>query len=316
MTGLHRVLVVEDHTAFRGIVCELLQESPAVRIVGEAADGFDAVRQAVSLRPDVVVLDMSLPSLNGFEVARRIRAAVPHAKVMFLTVEASPDVVEQAFHCGAHGYVYKPRANRDMLTVLDAITQGARFVNGGLERVADGDSLASHHHHAAFCSSDDALVCTFGRFVARRLDDGGAVISLLTDAHAEGLRRNLLARAVDLDSALRERRYVPLSIGDLLARIMVDDHPDPARFFSVAEDLLTDAARRATNGRVAACGECAPTLWARGQREAAIELEHLWDEVAKNRPTDILCVYPLSARVEEMGTLRRLCAEHTSVDIS
>lgn len=316
MTGLHRVLVVEDHAAFRGIVCELLQESPALRIVGEAADGLDAVHQASVLRPDVVVLDMSLPSLSGFEVARRIRAAVPHAKVMFLTVEASPEVVEQAYRCGAHGYVYKPRAHRDMLAALDAITQGAQFVNGGLERVADRDSLASHHHRAAFCSSDEALIAAFGRFIARGLDNGGAVISLVADAHAEGLRRHLLSSHVDLDSAIRERRYIPLAISDLLAQIMVDGYPDPVRFSGVAEGVLTDATRRAKNGRVAACGECAPTLWAQGHREAAIQLEHLWDEAAKNRPMEVLCLYPLSARVEQTGTLRRLCAEHTSVDIA
>ena len=313
---LHRVLVVEDHTAFRQVVCELLQESPAVQIVGEAADGLDAVHQAAMLRPDVVVLDMSLPSLNGFEVARRISAAVPHAKVMFLTVETSLEVVEQAFRSGAHGYVYKPRAQRDMLAAIDAITRGAKFLNGGLERVAEGHSLASHHHQAAFCSSDEALIQTFGRFISRRLDKGDAVISLVADAHVEGLRRNLLASHVDVDSAIREQRYIPLRIGDLLAQIMVGGYPDPMRFFSVAEDLLTDASRRAKNGRVAACGECAPTLWAQGHREAAIQLEHLWDEAAKNRPMDVLCVYPLSARVEKMGTLRRLCAEHTSVDIS
>ena len=310
------MLVVEDHAAFRGIVCELLQESPAVRIVGEAADGLEAVHQAATLRPDVVVMDMNLPSLNGFEVARRIRAAVPHAKVLFVTVEASPEVVEQAFRCGAHGYVYKPRAHRDMLAVLDAITQGARFVNGGVERVADGDSLASHHHHVTFCSSDEALISAFGRFIARGLNNGDAVISLVADAHTEGLRRNLLAVHVDLDCAIREQRYVPLRISDLLAQIMVDGYPDPARFFSLTDDLLTDAARRAKNGRVAACGEGAPTLWVRGQREAAIQLEHLWDEAAKNRRMDVLCAYPLAARVEKMGTLRRLCAEHTSVEIS
>ena len=315
MTPLHRVLVVDDHAAFRRIVCELLQESPGVRIVGEAADGLDAVHQAAALCPDVVILDMSLPSLNGFEVARRIRAAVPHAKVMFVTVETSPEVVEQAFRIGAHGYVYKPRAHRDMLAVIDAITQGAQFVNGGLERVADGDSLASHHHQAAFCSSDEVLINAFGRFIARGLNDGGTVISLVADAHAEGLRRHLALHA-DLDCAIREQRYMPLRVSDLLAQMMVDDYPDRLKFFSVADGMLTDAARRAKNGRVAACGECAPTLWARGHREAAIQLERLWDEVSKHRPMDVLCAYPLSARVEKMGALRRLCAEHTSVDIS
>ena len=312
---LHRVLVVEDHTAFRRIVCELLQESAAVQIVGEAADGLDAVRQAEALQPDVVVLDFNLPTLSGLEVASHIRAVVPSAKVLFITVELSLEVMEEAWRRGAHGYVYKPRAQRDLLSVLDAILGGAQFVSGGLERVLQGDSLASHRHDVVFCTNDETVIGAFTRFIANGLDDGGAVISLIDDSHIEGLRRNLPSAGVDLDLAAREQRYVPLNITEMLADIMVNGYPDPVRFFRIAEDLVDNVARRARNRKVAACGEGAPTLWAQGNREAAIQLEQLWDEVAKSRQMDILCVYPLAARAEQMRTLRRLCAVHTAVEI-
>lgn len=315
LTRLHRVLVVEDHAAFRRIVCELLRESAALQIVGEAADGLDAVRQAEALQPDVVVLDISLPTLNGLEAASRIRAVAPGAKVMFITVELSLEVMEEALQRGAHGYVYKPRAQRDMLPVLDAILGGARFVSGGLERVVQGDSLASHRHDVVFCTSDQAVVGTFSRFIINCLADGGAVISLIDSPHVDGLRRDMQAAGVDLDLAALEHRYVPLTISELLADVMVNGYPDPMRFFSVAENLLDDLARRAGNRTVAACGECAPTLWAQGHREAAIQLEQLWDEVAMSRRMDILCVYPLAARTEQMQTARRLCAMHTAVEI-
>jgi len=154
VTRLHRVLVVEDHAAFRRVVCELLQESAAVQIVGEAADGLDAVRKAEALQPDVVVLDVNLPTMSGLEVASHIRAVVPSAKVIFITVELSLEVMDEALRRGAHGYVYKPRAQRDLLSVLDAILGGAQFVSGGLERVVQGDSLASHRHDAVFCTDD------------------------------------------------------------------------------------------------------------------------------------------------------------------
>ena len=113
MTALHRVLVVEDHRPFRRILCQLLRERPDVLIVGEAGNGLEGIRQAEALRPDVVVLDIGLPTVNGIEAAGRIRSLVPDARLMFVTIESSLDIVDQAFRRRYHGYVYKPRAQRD-----------------------------------------------------------------------------------------------------------------------------------------------------------------------------------------------------------
>ncbi len=81
---------------------------------------------------------------------------------------------------------------------------------------------------------------------------------------------------------------------------------------------MTDVTRRATDSHatVAACGECSGILWSHGHVEAAIQLEHLWDEIAMSRQMDILCTYPLVARDESVSTVRRLCAEHTAVEVS
>jgi DNA-binding NarL/FixJ family response regulator len=309
---------LEDHGPFRRVICELLRQRGDLLIVGEAADGLDAICQAEALRPDVVMLDIGLPMLNGIEVAGRIRANVPDAKLMFVTNESSLEVVEQAFSRGAHGYVYKPRAQRDVLPVLDTIIRGGRFVSGGLERIAQGDSLASHRHGLLFCSSDAVLVAAFSRFIAGALDRGSAVIVLVTEAHERSLLRSLHASQVDFALAIRQQRYVSVSITEMLAKVMVNGCPDPTRFLNAAEELLTEAARRAVgqHAEVAACGECSPTVWADGNVEAAIQLEQLWDDVAKSRPMDILCAYPLAARDESAPAVRRLCAEHTAVEIS
>ena len=125
MTSRLRVLVVEDHEPFRRVICELLQQRADLLIVGEAADGLDAICQAEALRPDVVMLDVGLPMLSGIEVAGQIRARVPDAKLMFVTNESSLEVVEQAFRRGAHGYVYKPRVQRDVLSVLERSFEAA-----------------------------------------------------------------------------------------------------------------------------------------------------------------------------------------------
>jgi CheY-like chemotaxis protein len=318
LTSPHRVLVVEDHEPFRRVICELLQQRGDLLVVGEAADGLDAVCQAEALRPDVVMLDIGLPMLSGFDAAGRIRARVPDAKLMFVTNESSLEVVDQAFSRGAHGYVYKPRALRDVLPVLDTIIRGGRFVSGGLERIAHGDSLASHRHGLLFCSSDAVLVAAFSRFIAGALDRGSAVIVLVTEAHERSLLRSLHASQVDFALAIRQQRYVSVSITEMLANVMVNGCPDPTRFLKAAEELLTETARRAggQHAEIAACGECSPTVWAKGNVEAAIQLERLWDDIAKSRQMEILCAYPLAARDESVPAVRRLCAEHTAIEIS
>ena len=310
------MLIVEDYEPFRRALSTLLRRRGDVAIVGEATDGRDAIEQAEALRPDVVALDIGLPTLNGLEAAARIRAVVPDAKLMFVTNEPSLEVVQQAFDIGAHGYVYKPRAPRDVLTVLEAVLTGARFVSGGLERIACGDSLASHRHDVLFYSTDAILMEAFTRFIADVLGEGGAIITLVSEAHEQSLRWRLQASKVDFAGAIRQRRYIALNIGEVLARVTVNGLPDRTQFLNVAEEVVTEAGRAAGEcGRVAACGECSPTLWAQGYVEAAIQLEHLWDEIAKSRQMDVLCAYPLTARDEAVPAVRGLCAEHTSVEI-
>jgi CheY-like chemotaxis protein len=300
------------------VICELLQERADLLIVGEAADGLDAICQAEALEPDLVMLDIGLPMLSGLDVAGRIRANVPAAKLMFVTNESSLEVVEQAFRRGAHGYVYKPRAQRDVLPVLDAITRGGRFVSGGLERIARGDSLASHRHDVVFCSSDAVLIGAFSRFIAGELREGNAVVAVVTAAHERRLQSSLEASHVDVALAIRQQRYLPVSVSELLAKATVNGCPDPLRYRDAAGDLLTDVTRRATDqhARVAVCGEGTALFWTHGHVEAAIRLEHLWDEIAMGRQMNVLCAYPLAARDESVPAVRRLCAEHTAVEIS
>jgi len=109
-----------------------------------------------------------------------------------------------------------------------------------------------------------------------------------------------------------------VNVSELLAKATVNGCPDPLRYLDAAGDLLTDVTRRATDhhARVAVCGEGVSMLWSQGHIEAAIQLEHLWDEIAMSRQMDILCAYPLAVRDESVPAVRRLCAEHTAVEIS
>jgi DNA-binding NarL/FixJ family response regulator len=104
-----------------------------MQIVGEVQDGLEAVRQAELLQPDLILLDIGLPGLNGIEAARQIRKVASAARIIFLTQECAPDVVKEAFSLGAAGYVTKARAGAELLAAVDAVSHGSDFVGGGLD---------------------------------------------------------------------------------------------------------------------------------------------------------------------------------------
>ena len=127
-----RVLVVDDYEPFRRLVCSTLEKRLELQIVGEAADGLEAVRKVEELQPDLIVLDIGLPKLNGIEAARRVQKLSPKCKILFLSQESSADVVEEALRSGASGYIVKLHAARDLFTAVETVRQGEQFVSDGL----------------------------------------------------------------------------------------------------------------------------------------------------------------------------------------
>ena len=128
-----RILVVEDFAGFRSLVSLMLRTQGQFEVViCEVSDGLDAVAKARELSPDVVLMDIGLPKLNGLEAARRIRELVPSSKVVFLTQETGVESIKAAFKMGAWGYVSKLHTHRDLLAALGATLQCKRFVSSGL----------------------------------------------------------------------------------------------------------------------------------------------------------------------------------------
>jgi DNA-binding NarL/FixJ family response regulator len=125
-----RVLVVEDFIPFRQVIASILGNVRELEIICEVSDGLEAVRKAVALKPDLVLLDIGLPTLNGIEAARQIRRLAPESKIIFVTQESSDDVVEEALSLGAWGYVVKSRAAIDLLAAVEAVIIDQQFVGG------------------------------------------------------------------------------------------------------------------------------------------------------------------------------------------
>jgi len=131
-TSSIRVLVVDDFEPWRQRVCSILQTRTELRVVVEIADGLEAVQKAQELKPDLILLDIGLPMLNGIAAARQIRELAPASKIIFVSVESGPDVVQAALSLGALGYVSKTRVESDLLAAVDAVLEGRQFVSVGL----------------------------------------------------------------------------------------------------------------------------------------------------------------------------------------
>jgi DNA-binding NarL/FixJ family response regulator len=124
-----RVLVVEDFAPFQRSICSILSSRKRLQVICEVADGAEAVQKAEELKPDLILLDIGLPTLNGIEAARKIRKRVPESKIIFVSQESSADVVQEAFNSGALGYVVKINAASELLVAVEAVLRGERFVS-------------------------------------------------------------------------------------------------------------------------------------------------------------------------------------------
>ena len=126
------MLLVDDSEQFRQSLLSTLQEICGLCITGEAADGLEAVQKAESIKPDIVLLDIGLPKLNGLNTAELIRKCSPESKIVFLTLEKDPDVVKAALDTGALGYVHKLQAGTELKTAVEAALRGQQFVSPNL----------------------------------------------------------------------------------------------------------------------------------------------------------------------------------------
>ena len=313
---------MDDYEPWCRFLSTTLQKELELLVIGQASDGLEAVKQAQQLQPDLILLDINLPTLNGIEAARRIRDLSPTSKILFVSENRFPGIAEKALSTGAAGYVLKSNAGDELLPAVKAVLQGERFVSGSLtghdSHAPVNYAAASRHcHEVAFYSDDRSLVDGYARFIESALKSENAVIVVAIEAHRNSLLSKLETDGVDVPAAIEQGSYIPLDAADALSRLTVNDLPDPVRCAKVIGDLIMEATKgvKGKHGRVAVCGEISSILLSEGKAEGAIKLEHLWDEITRGYDVHTLCGYLLSVfpNMENNPIFEGICAEHSAI---
>lgn len=123
------ILLIDDFEPWRRLVSSILKPKLKFQTICEVSDGLEAVWEAGELQPNLILLDIGLPTLNGIEAARRIRKVAPEAKIVFLSQKCSAYVVQEALDLGAQGYVVKSDAASELLTAMNTVLRGKKFVS-------------------------------------------------------------------------------------------------------------------------------------------------------------------------------------------
>jgi DNA-binding NarL/FixJ family response regulator len=334
-----RVLVAEDYAAFRRFLVSTIQSWAGLQVICEVADGLEAVQKAQELQPELILLDIGLPSLNGIEAARRIRHLFPNSKILFVSENRSSDIIEEALSTGALGYVAKSDAARDLFPAVDAVLQGKEFVSASLSVQLDDHrrdqqtndrlpeakvaKLPLHNaeivgdHKVVFYSDDRQLLDELAQFIADALGNGNSAIVIATESHRHSLVRRLQAYGLGVDAAIEQGRYIALDAGNTLSPFIVNGTIDSVQFLESFGTLILKAANATVSGRprVALFGEYADLLWKGGGLKIVIQDEELGNQLTKRFDLAILCGYSLGNIEGGMQgeTFRKICAQHSAV---
>jgi DNA-binding NarL/FixJ family response regulator len=141
-----RILIADDHAVVRAGLRALLESHSGWEVYAEAADGREAVEKATKLKPDVAVLDIGMPLLNGVEATLRIRAASPHTEVLILTMHESDDLVQQVVQAGARGYILKDDADRVLLAAVDSVSLHQPYFSTRVSALTDSHASTPREH--------------------------------------------------------------------------------------------------------------------------------------------------------------------------
>jgi len=310
-----RILLVEDFEPFRRVVRSMLESRTDLTIIAEAVDGLEAVEKAKLLKPDLILLDIGLPKRNGISAARQIVVDSPASKILFISLEASPETVQAAFGVGAQGYIHKLSVEADLIPAIEALVAGRQYISGDID---PGSTEKEQSRHEILFYSDDSDFLENGvRFLRGALESDGAAVVMVTAAHGHSLVQRLESEGIDVTRAIQQGRYTSMDAREFLSNVVVNGVPDIKRLSRILGDAVKSAlkSRKKEDSRVAVIGEACGLLSAEGNFAAAIQIESNGIASFDNRNVDVLCPYPQSAFEQTNGdsVYHNICSAHTTV---
>ena len=305
-----RVLLADDHAEMRSHASSVLQET--CDIVASVSDGLEAVEQTIHLSPDVVVLDVTMPGLDGFQAARELRRRGSQAKIVFLSLHEGDEFVVTGIRSGGSAYVPKHRMPIDLPSAVEHVSAGRVFLPSlsSLSAIAPrgGHAMMFYARHEAWCSEAAGLVRV-------ALSRGDAVTVFASEVTRMGVAKKLAAQGLDTTQVIADGRYVVVDAAETLQQIILNGQPDAQRVAAVVDTLESRLAVSRPAARMTIIGEIAAGV-GRNEPDALLGIEHLWNALAGDRPFLTVCGYStrrLRDDAQDGRLWSGLCGQHWAV---
>jgi CheY-like chemotaxis protein len=284
-------------------------------VVAAVTDGRQALDVSLQLDPDVVVVDIMMPRLNGFQALDQLRRRGSRARVVFLSMHQTDEHVATAIGSGAQGYVVKTRIYPDLTSAIDHVLAGRLF----FPSLASCSAVAasSGAHAAQFHANDRHFLDEVSGFVGATLRGGGPVVVAATAETRSGIARRLAALRFDVAALERRGQYLVLDAAESLAQFMRDGRADADRHAEIVRDLERSrlAFSDSADCRLTIFGEMAVLLCRNGEVEAALDVEQIWNRLTRSLPFLTVCSYPIECfrGPAHAKLFPDICGEHWAV---
>ncbi|HOG47769.1 MAG TPA: response regulator transcription factor [Anaerolineae bacterium] len=208
-----RILVADDHGLVRAGLRALLNDEPNLEVVGEAADGAEALAQAAELAPDVVLMDVSMPGLGGIEATRRLMERAPGTRILIMTVHEDEGLLQESIRAGAAGYIVKRALESELIDAIRAVCQGHIYVHPAMTRAllggAPSASADDESHEPLTPREREVLVRIAQGYTSRQIADEWTISVRTVESHRANLMAKLGLRSrADVVRYAREHGYL------------------------------------------------------------------------------------------------------------